>query len=233
MSSPTQIGSFVLVRAREGREDLRSGGGVHPDVRLGRGRDVAAAGRTPHPSARTRASSCGSPGSSRSASAMFVSGPVATSSTSPGRSRAEPTITSTADREEGEAAGGGGAARPSPRSPWTTGNGTWSRTSGRAAPCATSTSPRPAASSTASVFSVACSTRDVAHHATWRRSGRPRATRPHRATRARRRHRCRRRGSGGRASWPHRVLRRRRGSRANPIELRGDLAAHAQHVAPA
>jgi hypothetical protein len=102
--------------------------------------------------------SCGSLGSSRSASAMFVSGPVATRSTSPGCSRAEPTITSTAVRSDGAAEAGGGAARPSPRSPWTIGNGMWSRASGRAAPCATSTSPRPAASSTASVFSVARST---------------------------------------------------------------------------
>ena len=75
------------------------------------------------------------------------------------------------------------------------------------------------ASSTARVFSVACST-GCCPSRRWRRSGRPRVMRPRRATRARRRHRCRRRGSEGRApSAAPRVLSVPAGSRANPMSF--------------
>ena len=73
----------------------------------------------------------GSAGSSDSASATFVSGPVATSSTSPGRSRAVSTSSRAASRSEGARDAGGSSASPRPRAPCTTGNAMWSRTSGR------------------------------------------------------------------------------------------------------
>ena len=108
----------------------------------------------------------------------------------------------------------------------------WSRASGRPAPCATSTSPRPAASSTASVFSVACSTEmfPITHVAP---ISRPRVRRSRRAARGRHPPRCRRRGSGDGAPWRaqgtqgggRRTL-RAGGLEREPDQLRRDVAAH-------
>ena len=157
MSRPTQIGRRSSSTPEKAVKTSAAASRVHPDVRLRGGRHVAAAGERP---AHQR-ESAQQLGKAR----LLAEGER---DVREGAGRDEEHLTRPVARRAddhldrgprgGRSRGRWGAARPSPRSPWTTGNGTWSRTSGRAAPCATSTSPRPATSSTARVFSVACST---------------------------------------------------------------------------
>ena len=87
-SSPTHTGSLASVDAGEPAEHGLRGLRVDPDVRLGGRRDVALVIERAAHDGEPLAGAPGARGSSDSASATFVSGPVATSSTSPGRSRA-------------------------------------------------------------------------------------------------------------------------------------------------
>ena len=105
------------------------------------------------------------------------------------------------DRRAIEGGGRRWRPRPSPRSPWTTGNGTWSRASGRAAPAPprrpASLRPRAPPACSRSPARPRCSPSRSS-----RRSARPPVTPRRRAARARRRRRCRRPSARARAPWP-------------------------------
>ena len=116
----------------------------------------------------------GSSGSRITASAMLVSGPVATRTSRPACARAAATIASTAC--EGSAGSGelGRFAWPSPVAPCTARASFGSGASGAAAPGDTGTSARPASASTARVLRVALARLDIADDGRDSEKARPR-----------------------------------------------------------
>src|SRR5215472_12974390 len=95
-----------------------------------------------------------SAGCRRTASAMLVSGPVATRVISPGAAATVSMIRSVASASTGRPCAGGRRAWPRPPWPWTSRASTWGRSNGAALPAASGTSGRPAKSSTLSAFAV-------------------------------------------------------------------------------
>ncbi len=95
-----------------------------------------------------------SAGCRRTASAMLVSGPVATRVISPGDAPMVSMISSVACLSSDRARGGGSRAWPSPDSPCTSRASLWGRSSGTGLPAATGTSWQSANSSTLSALAV-------------------------------------------------------------------------------